>query len=315
MMKVRVTERPAPRPRVGRPWIAAAMLVLAAPGAHAQEPAGYVASVQGAWFTSARPSHPVTPGRVLRQGEAVWAAPRSSPGAYLTAVLRDGSRLALNCAVPGDCDRHHTLRLRDGLLQDVARVVDAVLGLVRRDPDRFVPLISRAEPPGPADAVLAPQGPQIDVSPTLAGVPPGHYRAQFVRLAPGSGCDPGRADGLSTLTPSLGRDQVSRRAAGGPENARAVADAAWAPGRPLLATAPPAGLYLLCLGTADGLGVRESWVLVAPPARLAMIEQEFARAREIVSGWTGIDAAHDARVFLRAYLASLAAVAAGERAP
>lgn len=320
MMGVGVMKRPAARQWPCRPWsVAAVMLALAAPGARAQEQAGYVASVHGAWFSSARPSQPVSPGRVLSQGETVWAASRSSPGAYLTAVLRDGSRLALNCAVPGDCDRRHTLRVREGLLQDVARVVDAVLGLVRRDPDRFVSLISRADPPGPADAVLAPQGVQIDLGPALAAVPPGHYRARLVRLVPGSGCERDSAGGLPSHTPSRGLDHAAHapQAHANPANPQASpgADAAWSAGRPMLAAAPPPGLYLLCLGTAGGGGVRESWVLVAPPGDHAAIAAEFARAREIVSGWTGFDAAHDGRVFLRAYLASLAAVVTGGRSP
>jgi hypothetical protein len=280
------------------PWHAAALvLALAAPpAARAQEAAGYVATVRGTWFTSARPDQPVSAGRVVAQGEEVWAAPRSSAGAYLTLVLRDGSRLALNCAVPGDCDRRHTLRVRAGLLERTERMVEAVLGLVRRDPEAFVSLISRAEGAGPEDVVAAPGALGIDVSEALKEMDAGLYQVALERWTPpGTGTNWMTAQGTSSMS--------------GPPPPRN-----WAPGQPLTVVAMPPGLYVLRLESYDG-GGGESWVLVPPPQEYARIREEFARAREMVSTWTGMDAAHDARVFLRAYLAWLAGAVPPAEAP
>jgi hypothetical protein len=268
---------------------AAALALAAAPGARAQDTAGYVASVNGTWFTSARPAQPVSAGRVVRQGEEVWAAPRSSAGAYLNVVLRDGSRLALTCSVPGDCDRRHTLRLRAGFLQSAARMVDAVLGLVRREPEGFVSLISRADGPQPEDRVILQAGPQVDVSAALQELGAGQYRV--------------------SLTP-WGRGIEAQQAHGyfGPDNRFGQA-AAWSPGEPLIIPDVQPGLYVL-RAASSAEDVRESWVLIAAagPQTRAM-QAEFEEARRMVSTWTGIDAPHDGRVFLRAYLASLAGLA------
>ena len=265
-------------------WGAAVMLALcAAAGAHAQEAAGYVASVHGTWFTSSSLAQPVSPGRVVASGEEVWAAPRPSAGAYLTVVLRDGSRLALSCAVPGDCDRRHTLRLRGGLLQDAARMVDAVMELVRRRPDGFVSLISRADPPGPSDVVVAASGAGIDVSAALSKLGAGEYAVALERPAPAG----------SDSTPDLRALAAGR------------AGRAWVPGQPFGVRAVPPGLYLLRVESAAAPPA-ESWVLVVPPSDGGRTESEFARAQEMVGTWTGMEAAHDARVFLRAYLVALA---------
>jgi hypothetical protein len=273
----------------------ALMLALAAaPDARAQDTAGYVASVNGAWYTSAHPTQRVTAGRVVAQGEEVWAAPRSSAGAYLNVVLRDGTRLALNCTVPGDCDRRHTLRVREGLLQGAARMVDAVLGLVRRRPDSFVSLIARADGPQPADVVVLGDSAQIDVSAALAGMTAGQYRVALVG-----------GQGSSTHA------QAMRAELPFPVTQLAGPAKAWEPGQPFAVRGVPPGLYLLMVQPGEDSPV-ESWVLVAPPQEHARIAAEFARAREMVSTWTGVDAAHDARVFLRAYLASLAGLVPAE---
>lgn len=274
-------------------WRAAVVMLAlaAAPGARAQDAAGYVASVNGTWFTSTRPTQAVSAGRVVAQGEQVWAAPRSSAGAYLTVVLRDGNRLALSCAVPGDCDRRHTLRVRAGLLPGAARMVDAVLGLVQRRPEALVPLIARAEGSGPADLVLPRNGTDVDVSAALTELGAGQYRVSLVQLGPGDGQDFGR---LLQVVPAC-----------------VIGVGTWSPGQPLVVRGVPSGLYLL--RTESGVeNFAESWVLVAPPQEHARISVEFEQAREMVSTWTGIDSAHDARVFLRAYLASLAGLVPAE---
>ncbi len=277
---------------------AAVMLALcAATGARAQEAAGYVASVHGTWFTSSSLAQPVSPGRVVASGEEVWAAPRPSAGAYLTVVLRDGSRLALSCAVPGDCDRRHTLRLRGGLLQDAARMVDAVMELVRRRPEGFVSLISRADPPGPSDVVVAASGAGIDVSAALSKLGAGEYAVALERPGP-AGSDSTWDNAFSSKLRAYAAARAAR---------------AWAPGQPFAVRAVPPGLYLLRVESAAAPPA-ESWVLVVPASDGGRTESEFARAQEMVGTWTGMEAAHDARVFLRAYLVALAG-AQREREP
>lgn len=254
---------------------AAAAALAVAPGARAQDAAGYVASVNGTWYTSARPDQPVSAGRVVAQGEEVWAAPRSSAGAYLNVVLRDGSRLALNCAVPGDCDHRHTLRVQQGLLQGVARMFDAVLEMVRRDPEVFVSLISRADGPQPEDVIVAGNGHGTDLTAAVAALSSGRYQVQMEPW-------------LAAFVPPP-----------------PVAAAVWATGDPLVVRRLRSGLYVLNV-FRDDEWLGESLVLVAPPQEHAPATLMFEEAQQIASTWTGIDAEHDERVFLRAYLLALA---------
>jgi hypothetical protein len=168
-------------------------------------------------------------------------------------------------------------------------MVDAVVGLVRRHPEALVSLIARADGPGPADVVVLGDNGETDVSAAMAGMTAGQYRVVLV----------GREDS------SARRAQAMRAELPFPVTQLAGPARAWEPGQPLAVRGVPPGLYLLMVQPGKGSPV-ESWVLVAPPQEHTRIAAEFARAREMVSTWTGVDAAHDARVFLRAYLASLA---------
>lgn len=308
--------------------------LAAAPGLGAQETAGYVSSVQGTWFTSARPRQPVSAGRVVAAGEEVWAAPRSPAAAYLNVVLRDGNRFTLSCSVDGDCDRRHTLQLRRGLLEDAGRIVDAVLDLVRRDPGRLVPLISMGDPPGPPDLVVSPTGASLDLAPVLAQAPPGRYVVELVhwRLVAGShtGVAQANAEHSEHAQAASGhptqaqvaqgaqgqaavQEQAWQMLSGRVDHARQQGQAQgghfgmriWTSGQSLVHPGVPPGLYVVRAFNLDTIRPSDSWVLVAPPEERARMEAEVARAKAIVQSWVGIQSEHDARLFLRAYMLAL----------
>lgn len=259
--------------------VAAAVCLTPAPAP--TQAAGYVASVNGDWFTSAHPNDTVRAGRVVQHGEEVWAGENPSRGDYITLVLWSGERITWSCSVPGDCEDRHTLRRPGGGLTRAVRIVEEVMGLMRQEPERYVSLLTRGTMYTPTEAVLPRRGGRVDVSPALRFVPAGRYAVWLVPWSDEAACT------------------------GSGPGAPAPPPASWRAGERLEVAAPAPGLYLLCV-QGEGGAPEEAWVLAADENRFPALDADFEFARELTCFWGGQNARADALGFLRAYLHGLA---------
>jgi hypothetical protein len=263
----------------------AAVAPLAVPAAAAQPgaEAGFVLSVEGVWFTSSRPTEPLSRGEIVREGDWVWVANPHNVRQSLSLALYGSSEwLSLSCARAGVCNRRHPVRQPSRTVTPRLRGLLSVIGgLVRKSPDRFAAPDVRGDERSLKEGILVAHPDGIDLGPVL-------------RHAPGY--------------PLLEVASLDSAASPGPWRPLRVRIAQGAPPRILVELSP--GFYSI---RRQSDASTEAWVLVVADGE-AVATDTYRELVAYVSAW-GEAGAADARLILRAYLYSLARAGTLEPTP
>ena len=279
------------------------MLTFATVEPRSQTPkdAGYVLSISGAWKST-------TSKGILKQFQSLPSQARVFPVKpikqehFITIALFNGDTIRVRCR-QGSCGRtivipivsrtaKDTTRAQGGAPKPVpapsrseekkpqpslkARVAAAFWSLFHGHEPYIIPVFVRDDATDDLrEAVLENSAGQVALAPAFKDLPKGRYRIVATKL---------NADQpqVSTATVSLNID--------------------WDPQQPAKAQAAlDPGLYQLV-----GLEKLESWVLVTTANQYGDASNSFAGASKLSSGWSREVDPADSRMFLRAFLATLA---------
>lgn len=252
-----------------------------------QSAIGFVLDLRGDWVADGEP---------LQKGQAVQAASRialasksASPKvgeSCITITLLDSHVVGCPCGVGKSCGEPFAL---PASLTKIAplreRIIEAAMRLFARQPDRFVPALSRgvSQDVSLQDGVAKLNGRQVTFG-SLLDCKAGSYIIEFQSLIPGHG---------STEESSVVESPFECR---GP-NSLAVSPKRLA-----------AGLYEVSLlsRTSPKSDVISAWLLLASSETYAESVDSFSQAKALTGEWDGTVAEDAVTTFLRAYLYSLA---------
>jgi hypothetical protein len=248
--------------------------------AQAQEEAGFIVNMSGAWNVSCGGgADQLRRGQTVLRNCVIRPASSNNPRDFITVSLRNGREFYCTgenlggCAQPISADGGDTLTRRIAL---------AVLRLFVRDPNRYGSGINRGQKESLQETVLRLEGEQLDLSPVFKDMGAGRYLLRFDRVT--------NPDGSAEAVPA---DPIPFD---------------WQPtgARPLIVKGVRAGLYKIVLleprdkeHEPTGENV---WVLIVQPKSYRQVSRSFKRAVGLTGGWRDRDAAQS---FLRAYLDSL----------
>jgi len=268
--------------------LAIAPLPLAAENPQGRD-VGFVLDLHGEWELA--DSSPV----LLRIGRAVPAdgtiRPRQAqPASFITIVLFDGSTtLSRSCRIAGDCAKPLVLPSRTDTDTFWARALKTMGGLLSRQDESLVPVMSRAvftadEEVQAHEAVVELANGSVDLAPVIEGSAAGRYTVILETAARGN------ATPAAPLT--------------------AVFD--WSPGQPVKASGAKLipGLYAVTvLPDRDEVYAptgASAWILVSSAETFEKRARAFAEATALTRHWEKPVRKQAVRRFLRACLEMLA---------
>ena len=244
---------------------------------------GYVFKMTGEWLQDGSP---------LKQGERVFAGARitispdflarNRTDAEIVVHLANGQREERSAKNPGSLSEPIELEPLKTPDSGFAKVVNAVQSLFAKQPERYIPVMTRSERRQPLqEAVVTLQNGTTNLTSLFESASQGKYLVRFRALS---------VDAPSSTSV--------------PNKANVDWDPAAKSGAKISLAAP--GLYRVSILDLEEQPLGGTWILVCKPENFQAAEKAFAEALELTKRWGPGIPDEERHAVLRAYLEYLA---------